>query len=149
MRVHAEQSGEFLHHHVKHQLTQILRTVCAGKQRAPVQHDPRRGSRSAGVARIARARVKPGKRHQIRQIGGPPGRRDFLDGELDTGQLGRPPWLQLGDRLEHQIIEALRAAPVDGGVLRGKHAAQAAAVPVPPPDPARSRSAAFAFLHND
>jgi len=149
MRVHAEQPGEFLHYHVKHQLAQILRAVGAGQQRAPVQHDPRRGRRAARIVRIARGRVEPGKRHRIREISGLAGGRDFLDGELDTGQLGCPPRLQLGDRLEHQIIEALRAAPVDGGVLRGKHAAEAAAVPVPPPDPARSRSAAFACLHND
>ena len=149
MRVHAEQPGEFLHHHVKHQLGQILRAVRAGKQRAPVQHDPRRGRRAAGIARTARARVKPRKRHRIRQVSGQASRRDLLDGELDTGQLGCPPRLELGDRLEHQVVEAFRAAPVDGGVLRGKHAAEAAAVPVPPPDPARSRSAAFACLHND
>ncbi len=147
--IDAEQPGELLDHDVKHELTQVLLAVRAGEQRPPVQHDARRRCRAAGVARAARTRLQPGQRHRIGQVGGPPGRRYLLDGELDPGQLGCPPRLKLGDGLEHQVIEALRAAPVDGGVLRGEHAAQAPAMPVPPPDPAGDRRAAVASLHND
>ena len=59
------------------------------------------------IASLRPARIKPRQRYRIRVVVGQVGGRDFLDGELDPGQLGLPAGLKLPDSLEDQIVEAL------------------------------------------
>ena len=42
VRIHSQQLGEFLDHHVEDQLAQFILVFRPGQQRPPVQHDPRR-----------------------------------------------------------------------------------------------------------
>ena len=103
-------------------------------ERPPVHHDPRRpGHRPAGGAR--RAGIQPGQRYALRPEAGRIRRRDLLDRELHPGQLGLPARLQPGDRLQDELVEPLRPAPVQGHPGWGQHAAQPAPMPVAPPDP--------------
>ena len=103
-------------------------------ERPPVHHDPRRpGHRPAGGAR--RAGIQPGQGHALRPEAGRIRRRDLLDRELHPGQLSLPARLQPGDRLQDELVEPLRPAPVQGDPGRGQHAAQPAPMPVAPPDP--------------
>lgn len=139
LRIDAEQAREFFHYDIEYELGEFLFAVRAGQQRPPVHHDPGRPGGMQRVARLGRARVEPGQRHRLRVVVRQLGRRDFLDGEFHSGQLGLPARLKLGDRLEHQVIEALRPAPVERHVLRDQQAAQPTAVPVPSPDPRRAR----------
>src|SRR5208282_327581 len=97
--------------------------------------DASRPGRMPRVAGHERARIEPGQRHRIRLVVRQVGGRDLLDRELNAGQLRLPARLELRDGLEHQVIEALRAAAVERQVLRGERAAQAPAARVPPPDP--------------
>ena len=70
------------------------------------------------ITRVGPRGLEPGERDGIavvrqlvgRQVAG----RDFLDGELDAGQLGFPARLELGDRLKHEVVEPFRAAAVQG-----------------------------------
>jgi len=93
---------------------------------------------------------EPGKRHRLRVVVGQIGGRDLLDGELDAGQLGLPPRLQLRNGLEHQVVKALRAAAVERDLRRGERAAQTPAVGVSPPDPLprAPRGPATAIIHS-
>jgi len=70
-----------------------------------------------GVAGSWPGRVKPGERDRIGVFGHQVVSRQivggyFLDREFHARELGLPPRLELGDGLEHEIIEPLGAAPV-------------------------------------
>lgn len=115
LRVYSEPAREFLDDDIEHQFGQLFLALGTRHQRPPVQHDP---GRVVVLAACYRGWLKPRKRHWLRIVWIGLGRRDLLDGELDPGQLGLPPWLKLGDREQHQVIEALGPGPVQRHVRR-------------------------------
>ena len=103
------------------------------------------------VAGRRRAGIEPGQRHRVGLIVGQVSGRDLLDRELNAGQLRLPARFELTDSLEHQVVEALRAAAIQRHILRRERAAQAPAVGVAAPDPRRPAapgSLAAAIVHS-
>ena len=63
LRVHPEDLGELLDHHVEEQLAELVLVFGPGQQRPPEQHDARPGGRVLRVAGVRRAADDAGQRH--------------------------------------------------------------------------------------
>jgi hypothetical protein len=110
--------------------------VCTDLQRTPVDHDAGRhlGAVLPVCRQHARQRDAPvvedvGVEHDLIGAGVlHPG--DVLDGELHSGQLPLPPAFDVLDRVEHEVVELLGAAPSQRHLGGHETTAQATAVPV-------------------
>ena len=100
----------------------------------PVHHDPRWPGHAHRPCPASRDPAGPATRSPARGPAGPAA-AFLLDRELHPGQLGLPAGLQPRDRLQDELIDPLRPAPVQRHPGRGQPAAQPAPMPVAPPDP--------------
>src|SRR5580704_4316992 len=146
LRVHSQDLGELLDHHVEDELAQLVLVLGAGQQRTAEQHDARPGGRVPRVAGLGGAADDPGQRHAFLADGVEV--RHFLDRELHVGQFGLPARLQPRHRLEHDVVELLGPAAVQRYPGRNQPAAQPAAMAITPPRPGPWPRTAFAGLHS-
>src|SRR3984893_18586962 len=146
LRVHSQDLGELLDHHVEDELAHLVLVLGAGQQRTAEQHDARPGGRVPRVAGVGGAADDPGQRHALLADGVEV--RHFLDRELHVGQFGLPARLEPRHRLEYDVVELLGSAAVQRDPGRDQPAAQPAAMAVTPPGPGPWRATAFASLQS-
>src|SRR5580658_1443310 len=152
LRVHSQDLGELFDHHVEDELAQFVLILRPGQQRAAEQHDAGARGRVLRIAGVGGAADDAGQRHAFLaddvEVG------YFLDHEFHVGKLGFPAWLQPRHGLEHDVVELLRPAAVQGDPGRDQPAAQPAAVAIAPPRPRSAGTrirprTAFAGLHSN